>query len=505
MSELTGVPLMAEPRDFVLWRSGRDYYAAGRKVARVVGGDWLTKPRLKVYDEDLLRLLQGHRPGRRPVWLRRSAEETRQLLIEANGLRLVLLEEEAIDFLHQVREQYINLPMVVSWSGGKDSTAVSILAQRAFPHERIVHIFADTTNEMPCTYEYLRTFRAAYPAVPLLVGMPSRDFIDLCREIGPPSRIQRWCCTTQKAVPLANILRGLGRGSPVLVVSGLRRMESRRREGYNRVINSTKIGLQILMNPVLDWTDFDVWTWTEARAVPVNPGYQYGLDRIGCLYCPIAPSWGDMVAAKLYDGCFDEWANILLKTAQSADLDDAEDYVASGAWRNRRGGAIGQSGLPNAHLYDIQSRPCVLGEPTTFYETSVEFDLRMLGELLKVFGEITAKSVTDAIGNFSVAGPHGGFTVVAGPKSKYVRVTFDSYKSQRRLENTVRMQLRKLQACVGCGGCAALCPQGAIVKVGSEYTIVNDLCTHCLQCVRGVKAGCWAADSLHGRAVETVG
>ncbi len=270
-------------------------------------------------------------------------------------------------------------------------------------------------------------------------------------------------------------------------------------------MNDTKIGIQTLVNPILDWSDFDVWTWTEALDLPLNVGYRYGLDRIGCLYCPVAPHWGDMVASGLYGGCFDEWFNILLETAQSAGMYEPDNYVVSGAWRDRRGGGIGQNGLPGAHLYDIKNRPSLGEDYTTVYETSINFDLRMLSELLKVFGKIIPEATTNGVGNFAVRGPEGNLTVVANPKDRYVRVTFDSAKTRRRLEETFRMQLRKLQACVGCGGCAALCPHAAIVKVGSDYRIVSELCTHCLQCVRGVRAGCWAADSLHAKVVEAVG
>jgi len=104
---------------------------------------------------------------------------------------------------------------------------------------------------------------------------------------------------------------------------------------------------------------------------------------------------------------------------------------------------------------------------------------------------------------FEVTGPHGDFVVEAFPHWGRLQVTFGSLGTRRRIEGTIRAQLRKLQACVGCGGCAALCPHGAIVQVGEHYRIDEARCTHCLRCVRDVKAGCWAAHSLNASGIDS--
>ncbi|MGD9495031.1 MAG: phosphoadenosine phosphosulfate reductase family protein, partial [Armatimonadota bacterium] len=457
MQGLIGEPLMARPADYVLWRSGRDYFAAGRKVFRLSGGNYAEPPQLQVLDADLMQLLRGRRKGRRPNWLRRDPGETRALLGDANIVRLVRLEEEAISFLQDVRREYADLPLVVSWSGGKDSTVASVLAQRAFPDERIPHVFADTTIELPSTYEFLREFRRANPAIPFLVGIPARDFFELCREIGPPSRIQRWCCTTHKAAPLTDVLRAVGGNRQVLVVGGLRRTESIRRQRYQRVIDSGKIGLQVLLSPLADWTDFDVWAWTAVSGQPLNGAYKFGMDRVGCAFCPDSRDWSDMVASAAFVNYFAPWLSLLAELAAQAGVDRADLYAAEGVWKNRRGGRIGSLGLPEAGRYDIVTTPCHSDDASTTYELFGEFDLRNLAELLKPFGHVSLETA-DHIGQLQVAGPHGAFAVRAIPHWRRVRVTFESDSMRRRLEGTVRLQLRKLQACVGCGACAAICP-----------------------------------------------
>lgn len=41
-------------------------------------------------------------------------------------------------------------------------------------------------------------------------------------------------------------------------------------------------------NPIIDWTDRDVWDFLADAKVPVNPLYGCGFNRVGCIGCPMA-------------------------------------------------------------------------------------------------------------------------------------------------------------------------------------------------------------------------
>lgn len=288
----------------------------------------------------------------------------------------------------------------------------------------------------------------------------------------------------------------------MLAVGGLRRTESNRRQSYPRLIDDGKIGLQVLLSPLADWTDYDIWLWTVANEPPVNSAYRFGLDRVGCAFCPDSGAWTNMIGEVAFPDYFGPWVCLLTELAREAGVERPSDYVASGAWKSRRGGGIGASGLPGTDKYDIVTLPCDSDDCSTTYELSEAFSLTTLAELLKPFGRVSADRSSGDMGYFHVIGPHGAFAVQAIPHWQRVRVTFDTPKTRRQLEGTLRLQLRKLQACVGCGACAAICPHGAIVKVGPEYTISEERCSRCLQCVRGLKAGCRAAHSLNLKREE---
>ena len=62
--------------------------------------------------------------------------------------------------------------------------------------DKIIHIYGDTTLEYPETGTYLEEFKKIHPTTPLLVAKnKEQNFNELCKVIGPPSRMMRWCCT----------------------------------------------------------------------------------------------------------------------------------------------------------------------------------------------------------------------------------------------------------------------------------------------------------------------
>lgn len=69
MEALIGTKLLDRPSDFVFWRSGRDYYAAGRKVFHIVGGGWNVAPYISYSEYCNFNAILSF-SGRRPLPLR---------------------------------------------------------------------------------------------------------------------------------------------------------------------------------------------------------------------------------------------------------------------------------------------------------------------------------------------------------------------------------------------------------------------------------------------------
>ena len=44
----------------------------------------------------------------------------------------------------------------------------------------------------------------------------------------------------------------------------------------------------MVVNPIVDWSDDDVWDYITSEKLPINPLYCEGWKRVGCIGCPLA-------------------------------------------------------------------------------------------------------------------------------------------------------------------------------------------------------------------------
>ena len=207
---------------------------------------------------------------------------------QANKARYDAITMEAVDYIGQEAEGYDATSMFVSFSGGKDSTVVSSLVTTALSNPGIIHLFGNTTLELPETIEYVNRFKQNNRKTPLLTSMnEQQDFFDLCEEFGPPSRMLRWCCTIFKTGFISKKINSSFRGkTSIRTFYGIRRNESKSRSNYEREDNSPKISKQKVSSPIIDWMDFDIWLYILSSGIDFNDAYRKGYTRVGCIVCP---------------------------------------------------------------------------------------------------------------------------------------------------------------------------------------------------------------------------
>lgn len=419
----------------------------------------------------------------------------------ANADRYHAITDEAISYIQSFEEKYEQDDMFVSFSGGKDSTVVSDLVTRAFSSSSIKHIFGDTTLEFPTTYEYRKRFSTGKTV--LRAKNYEKNFEELCEQIGPPSRVMRWCCTVFKTGAITKTLSQVFRDKTnVLTFYGIRKSESASRSKYERESESPKITKQTVVSPIIEWIDFDVWLYILTTKIDFNEAYRWGYSRVGCWCCPNNGAWSEFLSkVHMYDR-YVHWHELLVDFAKKIGKPDAEEYVDSGNWKARQGG----QGLEIANTSVIKFEPCATEDNAFNYELQ-NVITEDLYELFKPFGYINKELGNSRLGEVYVLDKNGNVILVLQGRigTNRLKVTIKNYhiagaKNLQTAELKIKCQLTKYQMCLGCKACTSICKHNAItVQVQEDedengrliYKIDDEKCKRCTECVDHFNAGCY--------------
>lgn len=222
---------------------------------------------------------------------------------------------------------------IISVSGGKDSTALLLLAiEQGAPN--LEAVFADTGNEHPLTYQYLDYLEAAtgvtirriradftaqitkrrqmmqnvidgshknqgrYEWTPevarraLEILHPTGNpFLDMCLVHGRfPSTMVAFCSKELKRDQLTNQVHQplLAQGDDVVSWQGVRADESPKRAllpAREHVATHATGGELWNFRPILAWTAEDCFAMHRKHSVEPNPLYSMGMARVGCMPC----------------------------------------------------------------------------------------------------------------------------------------------------------------------------------------------------------------------------
>jgi 3'-phosphoadenosine 5'-phosphosulfate sulfotransferase (PAPS reductase)/FAD synthetase len=185
----------------------------------------------------------------------------------------------------------INIPkeaddheVIASVSGGKDSTAMVLaLKERGIPFRMA---FADTGWEAEETYAYLDVIERAVGQKIDRVGRPG-GMLERAKHLGTfPARLQRWCTQDLKVKPLREYHDrvSLGCGRDTISAIGIRSDESQQRANAAEFEDDARWG-GFVWRPLIHWTVEDVIKMHKKHAVPMNPLYHMGFNRVGCFPC----------------------------------------------------------------------------------------------------------------------------------------------------------------------------------------------------------------------------
>lgn len=225
------------------------------------------------------------------------------------------LEQKAIKRIQAASEMslyHYGKPLVCTYSGGKDSDVMLELFRRGgIPFE--VHN-SHTTADVPQTVRHIRDVfkKLEMDGIKCTIEMPTYNgertsmWKLIPQKLMPPTRTVRYCCAVLKETGCANRF----------IATGVRWAESTQRKNREEFekLGATKATKEkftsvmlmndndarrrmnehcmqkkkMVVNPIIDWKDSDVWEYINSENIPTCELYQCGYNRVGCIGCPIA-------------------------------------------------------------------------------------------------------------------------------------------------------------------------------------------------------------------------
>lgn len=470
-----------------VWASDNRYYVNGKPT--VVTNAFYKKLSLEKIRSDIEQYRAQNGYEQFKIFIER--------FITANKNRLVEVIDEAHNFITDVANGYKKKEIVISFSGGKDSTVTADLVVRALQDPSLVHIFGDTTLEFPMTTEYAERFRKNNSKVIFKVARNNeQDFYSVCDDIGPPARMLRWCCSMFKTGPITRTLNRLYGEKSILTFYGIRKCESVSRSRYNRIeddAESIKIQKQRVASPIFLWKDIDVWLYILGENIDFNDAYRLGYDRVGCWCCPNNNTRAQFLAKIYMPEQFERWRNFLVGFAKRIGKPDAEEYIDSGAWKARQGG----NGIKAAQDIKIRYANCTTEDNAKVYQLNKPIDKSFI-ELFIPFGRIAPELGRKMISETIIVDLATNIPIISIQPFSHegydyaVKVKTINVAKHDDLHRMVGYQIKKYNACRKCLKCESLCRHRAISITNGVYHISMQRCKRCKMCVTAkyLEGGC---------------
>lgn len=203
--------------------------------------------------------------------------------------------------------KYYGKPLMITYSGGKDSEVLVDLAIKSKIPLEIVN--SHTTADAPPTVYHIRNqfkkweaqgFNCEIVYPQYKGGRVSMWTLIPLKKI-PPTRLARYCCSVLKETTGTNRMIATGvrwaesnarkNGRGVFEALGSRKAKNMLLDDNDvtrRLFENCTLKSKRVVNPIIDWSDAEVWDYADSEKLCLNPLYDCGFKRVGCVGCPMA-------------------------------------------------------------------------------------------------------------------------------------------------------------------------------------------------------------------------
>lgn len=251
-------------------------------------------------------------------------EEARQAKRNATLEEKIQESKNALILASEMSQTYYHKPLIITYSGGKDSDVMLHLAESCLKPSEFEVLNSHTSVDAPETVYHIRDVfkRLNHKGIKATVFYPRyKDGKQITmwnlipKKQLPPTRLVRYCCSVLKEVSTPNRMIAVGvresesirrKGKSIFFIRGSKKDDARyytfehAKEVYKDskemkddvwdcvLIQKMKNNKDVIVNPIYYWFDKDIWNFINYEKIKVNSLYQCGYNRIGCIGCPMA-------------------------------------------------------------------------------------------------------------------------------------------------------------------------------------------------------------------------
>ena len=182
-------------------------------------------------------------------------------------MNLIEKIEHSKTLIKEALDKYNNVRLACSF--GKDSMVILHLALQINPNISVFAIFPPMKPGE--TFVYANEIRRDWN-IRLEIITSDHRVINNLWKIDPDE-----CCRIFKVEPTKRALEGVD-----CWITGLRNTEGKTRKDYQEIED---FGYIVKLNPILTWTEREIWQYLATHNVPVHPWYKKGHRSLGCEPC----------------------------------------------------------------------------------------------------------------------------------------------------------------------------------------------------------------------------
>lgn len=214
--------------------------------------------------------------------------------MKLNEITPEIFNADAATLLKWAVQTFPSKAVFASSFSAEDMVILHLIAALKLP---IPIVTLDTGRLPEETYELIDTVRRCYPSIKIKTFFPERQEVEqLVAQKGFFSfrksiENRKECCRIRKIEPLKKALQGAEAW-----LTGIRKEQSVTRTIAQKIEYDNNFGI-LKLNPLLDWSEPEVWDYLKKNNVPYNKLHDQGYPSIGCAPCTRAIQPGEDIRA----------------------------------------------------------------------------------------------------------------------------------------------------------------------------------------------------------------